>query len=98
MYSLVYNAHRYIGYIKYDPSVRPQTEASKRLPGGTQEAPMRHPGGTQEATRGDPGHPRVSRRSWEQKRNKTIVFYHRERRDRPFGVHETSATLTKYRK
>ena len=49
-------------------------------------------------TQGDPGHPGGSRRSWEQKGNKTIVFYHRKWRDRPFGVHETSATLTKYRK
>ena len=32
------------------------------------------------------------------KGEKTILFYHRKRRDRPFRVHETSATLTKYRK
>ena len=49
-------------------------------------------------TQGDPGHPGGSRRSWEQKGDKTIVFYHRKWRDRPFRVHETSATLTKYRK
>ena len=80
-------------------------ETPRRHPGGTQEAPRRHPGGTQEAprrhpggTQGDPGHPGGSRRSWEQKCDKTIVFYHRKWRDRPFRVHETSATLTKYRK
>jgi len=38
-----------------DPSVRPQTDAPKRLPGGTQEAPRRHPEGTQEALRRHPG-------------------------------------------
>ena len=62
------------------------------------EAPRRHPGGTQEAPRRHPGHPGVSRRAWEQKCDKTIVFYQRKWRDRPFRVHETSATLTKYRK
>ena len=49
-------------------------------------------------TQGDPGHPGGSRRSWEQKVDKTIVFYNRKWRDRPFRVHETSATLTKHRK
>ena len=49
-------------------------------------------------TQGDPGHPGGSRRSWEQKCDKTIVFHSRKWRDRPFRVHETSATLTKYRK
>ena len=47
---------------------------------------------------GDPGHPGGSRRSWEQKGHKTIVFYSRKWRDRPFRVHETSATITKHRK
>ena len=82
-------------------------ESPRRHPGDTQEAPRhqgaprRHPGGTQEAPRkhpGSPGHPGGSRRSWEQKGDKTIVFYHRKWRERPFRVHETSATLTKYRK
>ena len=54
-----------------------QAEAPKRLPESTQEAPRRHPGGTQ----GDPGHPGGSRRSWEQKGDKTIVFYSRKRRE-----------------
>ena len=65
---------------------------------GSQEAPRKHPGGTQEAPRKHQGHPGGFRRSWEQKGNKTILFYHRKWRDQPFGVHETSATLTKYRK
>ena len=37
-------------------------------------------------TQGDPGHPGGSRRSWEEKGDKTIVFYSRKRRDRPFRV------------
>ena len=49
-------------------------------------------------TQGDPGHPGGSRRSWEQKGDKTIVIYGRKWRDRPFRVHETSATPTKHRK
>ena len=60
-------------------------EAPRRHPGGTQEAPRRHPGGTQ----GDPGHPGGSRKSWEQRGDKTIVIYHRKWRDRPFRVDET---------
>ena len=75
-----------------------QAEAPKRLPESTQEAPRRHPGGTQEAPRRHPGHPGVSRRSLEEKGDKTMKFYHRKRRDRPFRVHETNATRTKYRK
>ena len=74
------------------------TSTKQRLPRGSQKAPRRHPGGTQEAPRRHPGHPGVSRRSLEEKTDKTIVFYHRKRSDRPFRVHETSATLTKYRK
>ena len=74
------------------------TSTKQRLPRGSQKAPRRYPGGTQEAPRRHPGHPGVSRRSLEEKGDKTIVFYHRKRRDRPFRVHETSATLTKYRK
>ena len=68
-----------------------QAEAPKRLPESTQEAPRRHPGGTQ----GDPGHPGSSRRSWEQKGDKPIVFYHRKWCDRPFRVHGSDVTLTK---
>ena len=74
------------------------TSAKQRQPRGSQKAPRRHPGGTQEAPRRHPGHPGVFRRSLEEKGDKTIVFYHRKRRDRPFRVHETSATPTKHRK
>ena len=74
------------------------TSTKQRLPRGSQKAPRKHPEGTQEAPRRHPGHPGVSKRSWEKKVDKTIVFYNRKRRDRPFRVHETSATLTKYRK
>ena len=74
------------------------TSTKQRLPRGSQKAPRRHPGGTQEAPRRHPGHPGVSKKSWEEKRDKTIMFYHRKWRGRPSGVHETSATLTKYRK
>ena len=48
-----------------------------------------------------PGGPRAPRRLQEvlgAKGDKTMVFYSRKWRDRPFRVHETSATLTKHRK
>ena len=70
------------------------TSTKQRLPRGSQKAPRRHPGGTQEAPRGTQG----TQESWEEKGDKTIVFYSRKWRERPFRVHETSATLTKYRK
>ena len=78
-----------------------EMEAPRRHPAGTQEAPRRHPGGTQAAPRRHPGGPRAPRRLQEvlgAKGDKTIVFYSRKWRERPFRVHETSATLTKYRK
>ena len=71
-----------------------QAEAPKRLPESTQEAPRRHPGGTQEAPRA----PRSLQEVLGGKNDKTTVFYYRKWRERPFRVHETSATLTKYRK
>ena len=58
------------------------------FPEGTQEAPRRHPGGTQKA-------PRATERLQRRKSCKTIVFYSKNVRDRPFRLDETRVTLTK---
>ena len=64
------------------PGGTQQAQAPSR---GSQEAPRKHPGGTQEAPRRHPGHPGVSKRSWEDKSDKTIEFYHRKWRERHFA-------------
>ena len=70
-------------------------EAPRRHPGGTKETPRRHPGGTQEAPRRHPGGTKGSRMDFGAKSAKTIEFYCRKWRDRPFCRRVAKVPTTK---